>query len=242
MPLLSLLLIQRLDINNNAIYDAVPHGATTCVHSLFYKGSLFKDWLTYYGDQNENLRYISFKERKEKIDTIQSTAALNVYVSHCGFSDITGATQGGCISYEAKASSRMLVELSSFLSCSATTYGGAVYIRYGECILTKLCAVKCVCTSSVSGLGQLIFTSLTVNKNNNVYDSPIALCGSESVYARTISIGGGIVQIMRVNFTGNQCVYEPTIYCPITSSTADITCSMQYCNAQNNTANICRVI
>ena len=106
----------------------------------------------------------------------------------------------------------------------------------GECILTKLCGVQCHASD-----GPFVYNDLSENMRNYVIDSSVSKCGSET-FVSTLRLGVGCIYVNRVNLTDNTCDEQPAIYCTITSSTADVACSMQYCNVHKNIANSYRVI
>ena len=68
----------------------------------------------------------------------------------------------------------MLVELSTFNSCTSNDWGGCIYQSSGNFVMNKCCGVRCYSTQS-SGRGQFAYTTLSSGNKNNVLDSSISL-------------------------------------------------------------------
>ena len=84
------------------------------------------------------------------------------------------STNGGAI-YSGSLS-KLLVETSTFVSCSATNNGGAIFISSGDCVIHEVCGYHCTSNNVES-------FSLVTGSNrdkNYVHDSSVAYCVASS--------------------------------------------------------------
>jgi hypothetical protein len=134
-----------------------------------------------YGSGLNPTNYTSPEYTDKRIDASSS----NVYVHNCVFRSCTSSTHGGAL-YCSSNVLRLLVEQSSYISCTTTnSYGAGIYFcntASGECILSKVCGFDCSSTKSGS-TGQFCYiytNNNNVNSRNHVNDSSITRTSNRS--------------------------------------------------------------
>ena len=258
MLLLSLLLIQRSDINNNAVQYAVPRGATASVDSLLHKGfkcyifslssavhqncidcvttllySAWDDfWPTEEGNQDDQPNGYQTGKNPD-IDVNQ----LHLYVKHAHFEKLSS----GAISYTKNdPNKKMLIELSSFLDITKKGYGAGIHIiNGGHNIVNKVCALGCFSTAGSSD-GEFLYASLSTNdvtKKNIVIDSSICFCKEEKYTSEGILyLVNSNISIHTVNLTNNKSYWMAPLYIKPTLIEGETTSFLKYSSVRNNSA------
>ena len=98
----------------------------------------------------------------------------NAYVHDCTSFNISGSGSGGVIYYS--KDSKLLVEFSSFNTCSSSSHGGAIYFgSSGQCVLSSVCGVKCNTDNSQWGQFCYNVVSLGDSFKNHIIDSSVTL-------------------------------------------------------------------
>jgi len=101
----------------------------------------------------------------------------------CSFSSMRISGSGSVFYFSTTSSVKLLVELSSFLNCSSTDHGGAIFFNCinGGFVSHKVCAGLCY-TNNPSNIarGQLFFSTVNTTMINGVFMNSVVKC-SESV-------------------------------------------------------------
>jgi hypothetical protein len=177
-----------------------------------------------------------------KYTTVQSTSSTNVFVLHCLFIGCTSTSHGGALACSSSVQ-RLLVESSSFFSCSTSVnYGGAIYFsntNSGECILHKVCGNDCISTYTSSSSGQFtyVYVQNTVSNKNYVNYSSISRCvnhNTNSYY--TLNHYLGKFCFPSVNVSMNKCYHSSGINCPAIADSNYVTCLISYSSFTDNIA------
>ena len=84
---------------------------------------LLQKWIDFYTDGSEANESLEINTNSRN----DLTSCGNAYIPDCTFQNISGSGNGGVISYISVSSSKLLVEHSSFNTCSITSLGGAIY-------------------------------------------------------------------------------------------------------------------
>jgi len=166
-------------------------------------------------------------EYTERIDV---SGNESVYVHECVFRDITNNAYGGAL-YCSDIVQRLLIEQSSFISCiTSENYGGGIYSRSEQCVLSRICAFNC-CSTYNNGISRGQFAYINSNIKNNVNDSSITHTLKRGTYPwYALCLDYGNILCTSVNLTNNECYRYPALLCYRTSS-------ISYSSIVNNTAN-----
>ena len=78
-------------------------------------------------------------------DNLHINISKNFWIYECRFANIENTdVPGSCICKDSSSNTTLLVEHSSFNTCSSSFYGGAIYFSdEGQCVLSSVCGVKC---------------------------------------------------------------------------------------------------
>jgi hypothetical protein len=203
-------------------------------------------WDDYFYGSSPSQTYVT-----TKYTTNQSTSSTNVFVSNCLFIGCTSESYGGAL-FCSSSVQRLLIESSSFFSCSTSSnYGGAIYFyntNTGECVLYKVCGNDCYSTytsSSSNGQFTYIFVQNTVSNKNYVNYSSISRYvndNSNSYY--TLCHYNGKFCFPSVNISMNKCQYYSGIYFTAYVDSS-VTCLFSYTSFADNFASgntcICQI-
>ena len=126
--------------------------------------------------------------------------------------------------------SKLLVETSTFVSCSATSNGGAIYISKGDCVIHEVCGYHC--TSSYDFSFSDVYGS--PKDKNYVHDSSVAYCVASSWY--TMVHNYGYIEIKSVNLSHNQASSYSALDCRPSSKQGTYGTSISYSSFADNTA------
>ena len=160
----------------------------------------------------------------------------DVYVYNSMFRE---CTFGGAIN--CTSSKRLLIEDSSFISCSTTyAYGGAIYCSSSglKSILNKLRAFNCSNKFSNSyyySYGQCFFIQAGSNFDCNNYINHSSIYSSFSSFSNSyyaLRVSNGNIKLTKDNITNNGCSYYSALYC----STGQNLVRISYLSFVNNTA------
>jgi hypothetical protein len=157
--------------------------------------------------------------QNKEYQTQQNPTDTSVYISNCLFISITSTSSGGALSCSTSVS-YFLAESSSFLSCKASSAGGAIYFsntNSGECVLHKVCGYDC-CTT---GSAYAQFARIYANRKNYINYSSFTRSVNEysgSWYLLELSYGNIICP--SVNSSMNKCYSRTGIYCDSSSCTS----------------------
>ena len=144
---------------------------TPSLSNVKFKMNKFNAWETHFPNTESNEEYIG-KTSCNSGYSIKSTSS-HLYISRCAFFNVTGTT----IRYQSSQdSSKLLVEYSSFNTCSSTNGGGAIYFgTYGQCVLSSVCGVKCNTGKNYIGQFCYIYVTWDANSKNHNIDSSVTL-------------------------------------------------------------------
>ena len=174
----------------------------------------FSEWEDFYTDGSSANENFEIKTN----DYNDLSAYENAYVHDCTFKNISGSGNGGVISYS--KNSKLLVEHSSFNTCSTAIYGGAIYFSdEGQCVLSSVCGVKCNTGDGVN-YGQFCYVDVANNEKykNYIIDSSVTLTKQTNSF-ETIRHENGDFSCKGVNVSNNEVnqVSGIMIYNPSTS-------------------------
>ena len=126
--------------------------------------------------------------------------------------------------------SKLLVETSTFVSCSAD-YGGAIYISKGDCVIHEVCGYHCTANYESFSL-----VSGDSNRDKNyVHDSSVAYCVASNWY--TMVHQYGYIEIKSVNLSHNEANQHSALYCaPSSTNGGTYGTSISYLSFADNTA------
>ena len=192
---------------------------------------LLKDWAEF-GFDEPSPRQIQFLKIREKH---LETNKEKVYILTCYFQlASTFSGDGGAI--YCSFNGQFLVELSFFVNCTASHYGGAIYQANSECIINKCCSICCFSTNNI-GYGQFIYskTSLNSDMKNYILDCSVAFSASDeySLYVEELSLNNGNISVQQSNISHNSLTYTPGI-----KSDPNAQSVTKYCSFYQNMASI----
>ena len=103
---------------------------------------LQKEWNEFYGTELTDPNYYSAThcQLDDCVNKSQLTLSGNAWIAKCYFHDMS-STNGGAIYSDSL--SKLLVEASTFDSCSVSSEGGAIYISSGDFVLHEVCGYQC---------------------------------------------------------------------------------------------------
>ena len=161
---------------------------------------------------------------------------MNIFLFFCYlfkdsyFEDLS-ASSGGALYWLASKDKKLLVESSMFIRCSASSQGGALYMWYGNCILSKLCGVECEADYGPPFSYVELFSVDAINK---ILESTVSKCKSTS-WGYTIDHLYGNIESRSVNASQNECYCCAGIYFD-TKSDSTCVATLCYPSVPNNTA------
>jgi hypothetical protein len=169
----------------------------------------------------------------------QTPSDTNLYVSNCLFRSITSSdVDGGAMHCTSVAN--LLVESTSFFSCKASGYGGAIYfnsINSGQCVLYEVCGYDCCTTTSKNSQFVLIYVYNVVSSKNYVNYSSISRCVNEiSPACFNLNLRNGKICCPSINISVNKCYYQSAILCNPFYDSNPVTCSLTYSSFTDNHA------
>jgi hypothetical protein len=192
-------------------------------------------WDDYFPGSSPSQTYVT-----TKYTTVQSTSSTNVFISNCLFIGCTAASNGGALACSGSVQ-RLLIESSSFFSCSTSNYyGGAIYFsnsNTGECVLHKVCGNNC-CSTNTSPYGQFtyVYVQNTASNKNYVNYSSITRCVNYDLNSYyTLVLYCGKVYSSSINVSMNKCQYYSGFYCQ-SYTDSSVTCLIWYSSFTDNIA------
>ena len=167
-----------------------------------------------------------------KYSNQQNAAAGSQYVYRCFFDGCSGSYGGAIL---VSATTKLLVEETTFFSCYASGSGSAVYFSCssGCCILSKVCGYKCKSNS----VGQFSCVNLgtSLDNNNSMIDCSISSIDNPS-YEMGICLSCGSIRVNSINSSNNICNYFTSIFLEPISSSDPSCCSVSFSYFGNNVA------
>ena len=165
------------------------------------------DWAQHYGSTNIPTTRISSDSQNLFFNANEN----NVWIrnSFCSVHDTTD--DGGAISFASESDeSKLLIEHSTFLECSSTGYGGAIYFgSSSQCVLSSVCGIKC--NADKYQYGQFCYLKVTNSENNyenyknHIIDSSVAFTELKTTSQFcTMYQGHGDVSCQGVNASNNK--------------------------------------
>ena len=196
-----------------------------------------EDWFSAYGSSAPSPT-ISAGRYTERKDVSQS---VEIFVAACEFFKCEASNgNGGALCISTSDSSKVLVEKSMFVNCSASSDCGAIYVgNDGSCVISEVCGYGCTAKSSRL-FSEITCTSDAQHKNDLIYSS-IALSRNEACSFTNV-IKGGIVSYKNNNFSNNKCKDCPAFWFNPSTSSSDVACFFYYNSISNNTATESRVV
>lgn len=188
---------------------------------------LYNDWNYFFGDTDITSNNLYNTTR------LTFSGSENVSISECSFYDIETTGNGGAVLFQpGNNKDTMLIDYSTFLNCSCTENGGAVYMdsKRGQCVLQYVCGNACKANTD----DNFIRSSITNSQQNKnfVYDSCIMKTINPSTYV--IWLGYGDMQCKLLNISHNY-VNSDSAICFQGPATGTIGL-ISYCYINNNTA------
>ena len=141
---------------------------------------LKKSWNgVWYDNQQIEPQFFSVTNGNHK-----TVSGENIYIADSYFINLHYNGPGGAVYFrneDEQARNKLLIESSSFISCSAGTNGGAIYGYKGNLILNRVCSYNCNTTSGQEKIGQFTYAQMSDidNIENSLLDSSISKSSSE---------------------------------------------------------------
>ena len=129
----------------------------------------------------------------------------NLWIYGCTFIKVENNDgKGSCICKDSSASINLLVEYSSFNTCSSSSNGGAIYFYCeGQCVLSSVCGTKC--TSGNLGHFCCVYISDDPQCKNHIIDSSVTLTQKKYTYQyATLYHRRGDISCKGVNVSNNE--------------------------------------
>jgi hypothetical protein len=163
---------------------------------------------------------------------IKITSGGSAYVFNAIFQYLSTSSVGGAI-YCSGVSLLFLSESTSFLNCTSSGKGGAIYLYItGESILYKVCGFGCL---AANGPVQFVRNQLSndVTKRNEFNYTSVCHSIQKADYNCIIYPSYGKVKYNSVNSSQNECLHNSGIDC--NSQSGEGCCVIEYCSLTNNT-------
>jgi hypothetical protein len=180
--------------------------------------------------------------QQTRYTSCQSPTSSNLYVFRCLFIGCSSSNAGGALSITNTAVSNMLIESTSFFTCtSSSRYGGAIHIdnsNSGQSVLYSVCAYNCYCTNSDS-YGQFTWIGVkndALSKNYINYSSIVRCVGAGSSPTNTLCQTRGKMCFPSVNISMNRCYQRSGILCHPYKNASAITCYISFTTVADNYA------
>ena len=181
---------------NNPIFQMQTQELT----NLFFKKSLLDEWADFYPDSSFNG---SINIKNDSRNVFQNSS--NLYVYDCTFKEIKEDGNGGVIFYYSTNNMdlNLLIEHSSFIFCTSTQDGGAIYIYKEDeanlsSILSSVCGYNCRTGDNYSGQFLLVNTKY----QNQVIDSSVTLCEQKNAKS-VINLRNSYILCKGLNLSNN---------------------------------------
>ena len=188
------------------------------------------DWNSYWNDE-ETKSPEAFKWEKQMQRQVLENR--DYYIKYSYFSSLQNSNGGAIFLSTENSTTKLLIESSSFINCSVPEYGrgGAIYMDYGNCILSKNCGYQC---SSYNNHGP--FSYININDINKIFDTSVTQCTSYFGYTLCHMYGEIIIQSLNSSF--NICAVCSSLYCFPTRNG----CNISYSSITNCTTSTYYVI
>jgi predicted outer membrane repeat protein len=168
----------------------------------------------------------------------------NVYIYRCFFRDLSSESNGGAI-YCSNSVTLILIEQSSFISCTTSNYcGGGIYFYNdigGESFLNEVCSFNCSSTNTTQSYGSFAYLKPKDNpdfKNHANYTSSSHSLSSNNGACAVLDLSRGTVIITSSNITSNAISNRPAYACGPTLNSLRYTCYVSYCQILDNIASM----
>jgi hypothetical protein len=157
------------------------------------------------------------------------------YVHNALFQNLAGSSNGGAI-YCNSVTVNVLIEETSFISCTTSGVGGALYlIITGECIITKVCGSRCK-TTSQNCLFDYVSVTASYDKRNSFLHSSVCNTVENSYWNIRHSYGKVLFEFS--NISNNQISSQTGIFTDgqNAANSNEIGFSLKYSSVTNNKA------
>ena len=160
----------------------------------------------------------------------------NTYVKRSIFENLSSESKGGAISCE-NANLLFLCEEVSFLNCTSTEKGGAMYLTIiSESILYKVCGFGCI-SQNQSRQFDNIEVENDLTKRNEVLDTSITHSIQKGNLSTIVCHKNGKNSFHTANISQNECLDYSSVVCDSQATSSDEYASrLEYCSIANNTA------
>ena len=172
-------------------------------NQLINQTPLLNDWIEHYGQNSGE------PTKKTKLPNTPQSFESNTWLYDCTFQGLTDRA----IDFSSSSSSnKLLVEYSSFNTCSSSGDGGAIYFgTSGQCVLSSVCGVKCNTGNSQWGQFCYVWVSSGETNKNHIIDSSVTLTKQTNARS-TLYHWNGDVSCKGVNVSNNQVYCFSGIY------------------------------
>ena len=152
----------------------------------------------------------------------------STWVYDCTFISLNSEHDGAAILFDSESTICLLVELSTFHSCTAYEKGGAIYFYgQGDCVIHSSCGYKC---SSGTGHFSYLYHSEITDSMFSFIDSTITLSyNSPGIYTTYFNYGN--ISLFGVNISHNTNSQNSGTYILLANQI-----SISYSSYRNNTS------
>ena len=161
----------------------------------------------------------------------------NAHVKNAIFKELSPESSGGAI-YCSGSSLLFLAEATSFLNCTPSGQGGALFLSItGESILSKICGFGCFSTGSSDQFDYIKVTS-DASKRNELLDSSVCRCVQRSKN-EMVRHNYGKVHFNDDNISLNECnCYSAIDSDNQNAESNEFGFTLEYSSIANNSASI----
>jgi hypothetical protein len=198
-------------------------------------------WNDYFAGVSQSKTFL-----QQEFKACQTILNSSVLVLSCLFNNCASTSNGGAI-YCSSSVNYLLVESTSFFTCSTSSnYGGAIYFYNtgsGQCVLHGVCGYDC-CSTYTSSNGQFAYIyvqNIASRKNYGNYSSIVRCVNEKSNSYQTLYIYNGNICYPSDNISMNKCNGRSGLYCYPFPDSNSVTCSFSYSTFADNiaTGNTC---
>jgi len=135
-----------------------------------------------------------------------TVTAGDYWFDSCIFANLHDTSGSGGAVYVSNTGTRLLIENSEIIDCSAKTHGGAIYAKTSYVVLLKTCGRSCTGTIVTGAYGQFLHVSSLGGDTLVSYVTLIG-CSCQNNRFGLIYATGGFQKISNYNSTKNN-IYE----------------------------------
>ena len=148
--------------------------------------------------------YGSTSYTKYKLSSSTTNFASHAYIFDSKFDSISATIPGSAISYSSSSpENKLLIEYTTFLKCTTTDKGGAVFFAYnGQCVYSHVCGSGCY-SSDLTGNFDYIEVDAIENYKNYIFSSSICFSRPANDIDRTLCHYSGHIILDNSNISHN---------------------------------------